>query len=152
MYFARDLKTCIHQAEALRQQAREHAGALRAERTAAAQELAVEAKRAEEMERVLIAERRAASVVAQEEVHRQTESDQRFALLLEQQEALNRRHSQRLASHGLETSPPKSGGTLHSTRADLSRRFGGYDVSTAGGTESGDLLRLRTALESSLAS
>ena len=138
------------QAEALKQQAREHAAALRADRTAAAQELAAEAKKAEEAERGLAAERRAASAVAQEEAHRQSESDQRFALLLEQQEGLNRRHSQRLANHGLETSPGKSGGTPHSTRADLSRRFsGGYELATGGAPLEAetDLLRLRTALE-----
>ena len=101
---------------------------------------------------MLAAERRAASAVAQEEMHRQTESDQRFALLLEQQEGLNRRHSQRLASHGLETSPPKSSSTPGSARADLSRRFGGFDVSEGGQTESGSDDRLHTALESSLAS
>ena len=99
--------------------------------------------------RVLAAERRAASAAAQEEAQRQTESDQRFALLLEQQEGLNRRHSQRLASHGLETSPGKSGGTPQSTRADLSRRFGGFDVAPGGAPleAESDLLRLRTALE-----
>ena len=137
------------QAEALKQQAREHAAALRADRTAAAQELAAEAKKAEEVERVLAAERRAANAVAQEEAQRQTESDQRFALLLEQQEGLNRRHSQRLASQGLEASPGKSGGTPQSARADLSRRFGGFDAAPGGAPleAESDLLRLRTALE-----
>ena len=69
------------------------------------------------------------------------------------QEGLNRRHSQRLASHGVETSPGKSGGTPQSTRADLSRRFGGFDVAPGGAPleAESDLLRLRTALEPVLA-
>ena len=62
-------------------------------------------------------------------------------------------HSQRLASHGVETSPGKSGGTPQSTRADLSRRFGGFDVAPGGAPleAESDLLRLRTALEPVLA-